>query len=190
VAALVAVARIDPARVPVDGTADLLERAYAEGSVPAEPAGFTTNTLIGSIRTMTEQANAGRRAPHAARLIDQLTDLLGPRVDERVAILRQLLRSPHADVVDDALYGTNKLVDRWRGNHDELVRLVASHLGHPVKQVAEHAARVLDDCTPLTAPVADLVAAALAALDAQPWRDGLRPGPSRTRQIHQACMRP
>lgn len=161
VAALIAVARVDPFLAPLEGAADLLERAYAEESAPAGPAGFTTDTLIGAIRVRTEEADAGRRAPHAARLIDQLTDALGPRVAERAAILARLLRSPHADVVGDALYGASKLIDRWRGDHAELVRLVADQLASGDERFAEHAARVLSHWTPLTAPVADAVAAAL-----------------------------
>jgi hypothetical protein len=122
---------------------------------------------------MTEKANAGRRAPHAARLIDELTDVLGPRVAERIVILEELLRSSHADVVGDALFGAKKLIDRWRGDFDELIRLIAGHLAHPDTRIAEQAARALRDWGPLAAPVADSLAQKLAALDALPWRDGL-----------------
>ncbi|NMO51865.1 hypothetical protein HH310_11755 [Actinoplanes sp. TBRC 11911] len=173
VSALVALARIDPHLVPAGGVAALLERAYAETAAPARPAGFTTDTLVGAIRAVTEQANAARRAPHAARLIDSLTDALGPRVPERTAILTTLLRSPHQDITADALYGTSKLIDRWRGDHAELVRLVATHLTHPFPRMADHAATALSTWGPLTAPVADTVAAHLAALDARPWQDGM-----------------
>jgi hypothetical protein len=183
VSALVALARIDPHLVPAGGVTSLLERAYAEAAPPAQPAGFTTDTLIGSIRTVTEQANAARRAPHAARLIDSLTDALGPRVPERTAILTTLLRSPHMDITADALYGTSKLIDRWRGDHAELVRLVATHLTHPFPRMADHAATALSYWGPLTAPVADTVAAHLAALDAEPWRDGM---PAWTVPFHDA----
>ncbi|MEV4514448.1 hypothetical protein AB0K00_36485 [Dactylosporangium sp. NPDC049525] len=172
-AARIAVARVDPTLVPVDGVAGLLERAYAEEAAPAEPAGFTTNTLTGTVRVMMEQANEGRRAPHAARLVDRLTDALGPRVAERTAILQELLRSPHADVAGDALFGAVKLVEGWRGEHAGLIRLIGGRLSHPDPRVVGNAAVTLRYWAPLTAVVAEPVAAALAALDARPWRDGL-----------------
>ncbi|MCY1139274.1 hypothetical protein OWR29_14840 [Actinoplanes sp. Pm04-4] len=164
VAALVAVARKDPEQVPADELASRLERAYAEEAEPAASAGFRTDTLIGSVRVATEKLDAGRRAPHAARLIDQLTDALGPRVPLRIEMLEQLLRSPHADIVQDALFGTGKLIDRWRGDYRVLVHLVAGHLTHPDGRIRDQAARLLSHWYPLTAPVADPVHAALVAL--------------------------
>ncbi|MEV0130631.1 hypothetical protein AB0H83_19475 [Dactylosporangium sp. NPDC050688] len=169
-AALIAVGGVDPALVPLDGAADTLERAYAED---APPAGYTTDTLIGAVRVLSERANEGRRAPHAARLIDRLTDVLGPRVAERADLLARLLRSPHLDVVDDALFGAAKLVERWRGEHTPLVRLFGAHLTHPEPKVARHAADTLRHWAPLTAAVAGPAAAVLADLDTRPWRDGL-----------------
>lgn len=172
-AALIAIGGVDPALVPLDGAADTLERAYAEDAPPAEPAGYTTDTLIGAVRVLSERANEGRRAPHAARLIDRLTDVLGPRVAERADLLARLLRSPHPDVVDDALFGAAKLVERWRGEHTPLVRLFGAHLTHPEPKVAGHAAATLRRWAPLTAVVAGPAAAVLADLDTRPWRDGL-----------------
>jgi hypothetical protein len=104
-AALVAVARINPAIVPLDGAAALVERAYAEPSDPTEQGDFATGTLIGQLRLMKAASVAGRRAPHAARLADELADALAPRVDDRIALLEDLLRSQHADVLGDALMG-------------------------------------------------------------------------------------
>ncbi|WP_327001294.1 hypothetical protein OHA72_40070 [Dactylosporangium sp. NBC_01737] len=159
-AALIAAARADPALVPVTGAAGLLERAYAE------PAGFTTETMTGAVPE-------GRRAPHAARMIDGLTDALGPRVADRGAILRELLGSPHADVHGDALLGAITLVERWRGEHAEVIRAIGRRLSHPDPRVVGHTAVTLRCWAPLTAVVAEPVAAALSTLDALPWRDGL-----------------
>jgi hypothetical protein len=173
VSTLVAVARNDPARIPLDGTVQLLERAYAEEVPAAEPAGFSTRTLTGALRAMREADAAGRRAPHAARLIEKLTNALGPRVAERAAIITPLLASPHADLAGDALYAANHLVDRWRGDHREIAERTGRLLDHPDREIAERAERFLRDWWPVSAPAVELLARRLAELDAQPWRDGL-----------------
>ncbi|MFF5232665.1 hypothetical protein [Dactylosporangium sp. NPDC000521] len=160
--ALTAAARADPALVPLDGAAELLERAYAEASAPVEQAGFTTDTLRGT----------DRRVPHAARMVDRFTDALGPRVPERAAILARLLRSPDADVAGDALHGVIKLVEGWRGDHAGLLRLLGERLSHPDPRVGGQAAVTMRHWLPLTAVVVEPVAAAVAALDARPRRDG------------------
>jgi hypothetical protein len=118
-AALIAVARNDPHRVPLDGVPDLIGRAYAEEGPAAGPAGFRTDTLIGSLRVMREEMDEGRRSPHCARMIEDLTDPLGPRVAERIAIVTPLLASPHDDLAGDALFAANKLIGGWRGDYRE-----------------------------------------------------------------------
>jgi hypothetical protein len=173
VSTLIAVARNDPARIPLDGVVDLLERAYAEEAPPAGPAGFTTNTLTGSLRVMREKFGAGRRAPHASRLIEQLTNALGPLVAERAAIITPLLASPHADLAGDALYAANHLVDKWRGDHREIVERTGRLLRHPDQEIAGRAERFLRDWWPVSAPAVEQLAGRLAGLDARPGRDGL-----------------
>jgi hypothetical protein len=173
-AALVAVARTNPDRVPLDGVPDLVGRAYAEEGPAAGPAGFRTSTLIGSLRVMREkeEAQERRRAPHCARVIEDLTDPLGPRVAERVAIVTPLLASPHGDLAGDALFAANKLICGWRGDYREVVTRVAGFLGRS-RQLAERAAGMLSYWGPVAAPAAEAVARFLAAADARPWRDGL-----------------
>ncbi|GGN79858.1 hypothetical protein GCM10010112_54860 [Actinoplanes lobatus] len=172
VAALAAVAHTDPYRVPLDGVTGLFERAYAEPGAPAEPAGFTTNTLIGSIREMWEESAQGRRAPHCERIIENLTDPLGPRVADRVAIVAPLLASKHDDLAGDAMFAANKIIDRWRGDYRAVVLLVADLLDRPPR-IAEMAAKMLADWGPVAAPAVETVARRFAAIDALPWRDGL-----------------
>ncbi|MET3426316.1 HEAT repeat protein [Actinoplanes tereljensis] len=159
VAALIAAAHIAPERVPTGGVVDLLKRAYAEGAEPAEPAGFETDTLIGAIRVRRERDDQGRRNPNVARSIDGFARLLGPRVAERTAILTELLRDPHPDIVQDALFGAGHLIERWRGDYRELIQLVAAQLPNP------WAERGLDHWVPLCAPAADALAAHLARGD-------------------------
>jgi hypothetical protein len=171
-AALIAVARSDPHRVPLDGVPDLVDRAYAEEGPAAEPAGFRTDTLIGSLRVMREEMEEGRRAPHCTRMIEDLTDPLGPRVAERIAIVTPLLASPHDDLAGDALFAANKLIEGWRGDYREAVTQIAGFLDRS-RQLAERAARMLNHWGPVAAPAAETVARCLAALDARPWRDEL-----------------
>ena len=171
-AALIAVARNDPNRVPLDGVPDLIARAYAEEGPAAEPAGFQTDTLIGSLRVMREEMEQGRRAPHCTRMIEDLTDPLGPRVGERIAILTPLLASPYDDLAGDALFAANKLINGWRGDYREAVTRIAGFLDRSL-QLAARAARMLNDWGPIAAPAAETIARRLAAIDARPWRDGL-----------------
>ncbi|MEU8005178.1 hypothetical protein AB0B66_28815 [Catellatospora sp. NPDC049111] len=170
--ALIAVARSDPHRAPLDGVAGLIDRAYAEQGPAVEPAGFQTDTLVGAIRVMQEQEQQGRRAPHCTRLIEELTDPLGPRVAERIAIVTPLLASPHDDVAGDALFAANKLIDRWRGDYHETVTRIAGLIDRS-PHLAQRAAGMLNNWGPVAAPAAGAAAGRLAALDALPWRDGL-----------------
>jgi hypothetical protein len=159
VAALIAAAHIAPERVPSDGVVELMRRAYAEGAEPAGAAGFETGTLVGALRVRRERSDEGRRNPHVARSIDGFAKLLGPRVAERTATLAELLRDPHEDVVQDALFGAGHLIERWRGDYRELVELVAAQLPNP------WAARGLNHWVPLSAPAADALAVDVARGD-------------------------
>ncbi|GAA1653902.1 hypothetical protein GCM10009828_099070 [Actinoplanes couchii] len=171
-AALIAVTRARPHRVPLDGVTALIERAYAEEGPAAEPGGFQTDTLIGSLRVLAEERDEGRRAPHCARRIEDLTDPLGSRVPERITILTPLLASAHDDLAGDALYAANKMIDSWRGDYRDTVAVIAGFLDRS-RQLAGQAARMLKHWGPVAAPAADTVAGRLASIDARPWRDGL-----------------
>lgn len=170
-AALIAVARNDPYRVPLDGAADLIDRAYAEGGPAPEPAGFRTDTLVGAVRVMREEMDEGRRSPHCSRLVEELTDPLGPRAADRLAIITPLLASPHDDLAGDALWAANKLINSWRGDYREAVTRTAEFLDRS-GQLASRAADMLNCWGPVSAPATETVARHLAALDARPRRDG------------------
>ncbi|GIJ45585.1 hypothetical protein Val02_24710 [Virgisporangium aliadipatigenens] len=171
-AALIAVARNDPSRIPLDGVPELIDRAYAEDGPAVEPADFRTDTLIGSLRVMREERDEGRRAPHCTRMVEALTDPMGPRVAERIAIVNPLLAATHDDLAGDALYAANKLVNTWRGDYRETVRRVAGLLDRS-PHLAGRAANMLTGWGPVAAPAVDTVARRLADIDARPWRDGL-----------------
>ncbi|GLW31950.1 hypothetical protein [Actinoplanes regularis] len=170
-AALIAVANNDPGRVPLDGVPELIDRAYAEEGPVAEPAGLQTDPLIDPIRVLGDEMTQGRRAPHCMHLIGELTDSLGPRVAERIAIVTPLLASPHDDLAGDALSAANSLVEGRRGDYREVVTRIAG-LFDRSQQLAENAARTLRWWGPIAAPAAETVAGRLAALDARPWRHG------------------
>jgi hypothetical protein len=121
---------------------------------------------------MQEEMDKGRRAPHCSRVVEELTDPLGPRVAERIAIVTPLLASPHDDLAGDALWAANKLIEGWRGDYREAVTRIAGFLDRS-RQLAERAAGMLSHWGPVAAPAAEAVARCLAALDARPWRDAL-----------------
>jgi hypothetical protein len=110
VAALIAVARTEPHRVPLDDVPDLIHRAYAEEGPATKPVGLRGDAVIGS-------PPEARRAPHCTRLLESLTDPLGPRVADRTAIITPLLSSPHNDLAGDALFAVYNLIGsdgpRW-----------------------------------------------------------------------------
>ncbi|MEU8663395.1 hypothetical protein AB0C31_42900, partial [Actinoplanes philippinensis] len=120
-AALIAVARTDPYRVPLNDVPDLIDRAYAEEGPATEPADLRSGTVIRS-------PPEGRRAPHCTRLLESLTDPLGPRVAERTAIVTPLLSSPHDDLAGDALFAVYNLIGEWRGDYGEAVTRIAGLL--------------------------------------------------------------
>ncbi|WP_250007966.1 hypothetical protein [Actinoplanes sp. M2I2] len=174
-AALIAVARTDPQRVPLDDVPILIGHAYAEADPVFEPAAQQASPR--------ESLHEKRRAPHCARLLEDLTGPLGPRVAERTAIITPLLSSPYDDLAGDALYAGYQLISQWRGDYREAVTRTAELLDRS-QPFAERAATMLEDWGPLAAPAVETVAEHLADLDARPWRDG-RPAWNRTgRKLH------
>ncbi len=164
VSALVAVAEHDPGRVPAGVAAGLLERAYAEVGE------FGSDPLVGEKR---DEPGTVRRAPHCARLVEALTDPLGHRVTERLAIIAPLLASPHPDLAGDALFAVNRLIERWRGDYRDAVVRVGELLAGPDRMVVERAESMLDRWGPVAAPAVEAIAGRLAVLEALPWRNGL-----------------
>jgi hypothetical protein len=141
----------------------LLREVYAVGTPPVEPAGYSTNTLIGSIRHLREREAAGREAADATELVRSLSVALGARVEDRIELLTELLRATEWEARYDALRPAKVLIEGWRGEYTELVRLVGEQLFDPhprVPPVAAHALEHLDD---LAAPAADALARALEA---------------------------
>jgi hypothetical protein len=165
-AALAELACCAPDRFPPDAVAStvgLLRTVYAAGSPPAQPAGFSTDSLVGALREMSEGEAAGRLAPQAAELVRRASVSLGDRVEERVQLLTQLLREPGWEVRYDALRPAKVLIEGWRGSYEELVFLLGEQLLDPHPRLPAVAASALEYLDVLAAPAADALAAGLEA---------------------------
>ncbi|MFJ6675014.1 hypothetical protein ACIQMJ_28260 [Actinosynnema sp. NPDC091369] len=165
-AALAELAEFAPDALPDDVTAVALEgfdRLYAEGGPTAGPAGFATPTLVGGLREHAEQEAAGRRAPRAYRLLATLTGRLGDRVEDRARLLVGLLGSAGWEPRLDAVRVAEPLIQHWRGDHGELVRLIGDQLLAPPPRLPPAAATALRHLGPVAAPAADALAGSLDA---------------------------
>ncbi|MEU5035705.1 PBS lyase [Streptomyces rubiginosohelvolus] len=122
-----------------------------------------TPTLVGQLRSLSAQENAGRGAPWAADLLRTLHVGLDDRVGDRTALLADQLRSPDRRQRIDAVRMSGGLIRAWRGPYEELVALVGEQLSDPEPRLAEAASHVLEELFGLAAPAADALAARLAA---------------------------
>ncbi|MET8729268.1 PBS lyase [Streptomyces parvus] len=122
-----------------------------------------TPTLVGQLRSLYAQENAGRGAPWAADLLRTLHVGLDDRVGDRTALLADQLRSPDRHQRIDAVRMSGGLIRAWRGPYEELVALVGEQLADPEPRLAEAASHVLEELFGLAAPAADALAARLAA---------------------------
>ncbi|MEV5577390.1 HEAT repeat domain-containing protein [Streptomyces parvus] len=122
-----------------------------------------TPTLVGQLRSLSAQENAGRGAPWAADLLRTLHVGLDDRVGDRTALLADQLRSPDRRQRIDAVRMSGGLIRAWRGPYEELVVLVGEQLADPEPRLAEAASHVLEELFGLAAPAADALAARLAA---------------------------
>ncbi|MEV4538968.1 hypothetical protein AB0J82_34865 [Asanoa sp. NPDC049518] len=163
VTALAALTRLpDQPHVPIRTALELLDAAYTRGTPVVEPAGFTTDTLIGSLRRQREAAAAGRRAPQAEHLARAVSNGLGDRVADRVALLSTLLASPHWECRLDAMFPAGNLINGWRGPFAPLVALVGAQLHDDHPGLRSRAAQVLENLGELSRPAADSLFAALS----------------------------
>ncbi|MFI0876096.1 HEAT repeat domain-containing protein [Streptomyces parvus] len=145
-----------------------VEPAQAVAPEPVAPeAGrcehIATPTLVGQLRSLSAQENAGRGTPWAADLLRTLHVGLDDRVGDRTALLADQLRSPDRHQRIDAVRMSGGLIRAWRGPYEELVALVGEQLADPEPRLAEAASHVLEELFGLAAPAADALAARLAA---------------------------
>ncbi|WP_097986053.1 HEAT repeat domain-containing protein [Streptomyces sp. f150] len=135
-----------------------------------------TPTLVGQLRSLPAQENAGRGAPWAADLLRTLHVGLDDRVGDRTALLADQLRSPDRRQRIDAVRMSGGLIRAWRGPYEELVALVGEQLSDPEPRLAEASSHVLEELFGLAAPAADALAARLAA-DPGSWVKTWASGP-------------
>ncbi|WP_411080924.1 HEAT repeat domain-containing protein [Streptomyces sp. cmx-18-6] len=142
-----------------------------EAECEAEPGGcgdasgaeqVAAPTLVGQLRALSAQENAGRGAPWTADLLRTLHVGLDDRVGDRTALLIDQLRSPDRWQRVDAVRMSGGLMRAWRGSYGELVALVGDQLADPESRLADAASHVLEELFSLAAPAADALAARLA----------------------------
>lgn len=100
-----------------------------------------------------------------------LHDMLGGRVAERAAVLAEQLRSPDAGWRLDAIRMSGDLMTRWRGDHSDLIRLLARQAVDDDLEVAAAAAALLATCHPIASPVRETLAARVVAFRPEAWAD-------------------
>ncbi|WP_406454819.1 HEAT repeat domain-containing protein [Streptomyces sp. NBC_00876] len=158
---------------PAD-TGSCAPEAHGEPEPPATEAAPVT--LIGQLRALSAEENAGRTAPWTADLLRTLHVGLDDRVAERTALLTDQLCSPDPWQRIDAVRMSSGLIRAWRGSYAELVRLVGEQLGADEPALAEAASHVLEELFGLAAPAADALAAQVAA-DPGSWVKEWASGP-------------
>jgi hypothetical protein len=162
---LAAIAGPDQPGVEVGTAVALLEAGYALPDEPVEPAGFTTDTLIGSVRQLFETAGSGRNRQPMEPLLRAVAASFGDHVDRRVELLAAALRSGHWECRFDALFPASNLIVGWRGDYEPLVRLIGERLGEGRPGFRARATHVLSAIGRLARPAADALAVALADTD-------------------------
>ncbi|MET9804112.1 HEAT repeat domain-containing protein [Streptomyces sp. NPDC006368] len=184
-ASLAQLARCAPARLPADVVARVtgllaeLRAAAAQPVEALEPAARpVTPSLVGQLRELREEHRAGRGTAWADDLLRTLHSALDDRVDDRIALVTDQLRSPDRGQRADAVWMCGGLVQTWRGAYDEVVRLVGAQLSDPEPRLRTAAASWLEGLFALARPAADALAARVAA-DPAPWEPE-RPGGGRT----------
>ncbi|WP_449338927.1 HEAT repeat domain-containing protein [Streptomyces chartreusis] len=97
-------------------------------------------------------------APTTA-LLRTFHEALGTRVPERTALLAGQLSSPDPGSRLDAIRMGGELMREWRGDHTQLLLLVAGQLATDDQEIAAEAATVLESCHPIAAPAREALAA-------------------------------
>ncbi|MGC5360902.1 PBS lyase [Streptomyces sp. DT24] len=158
------------------------EPAAAEPPPPVGPGAeppverVPAPTLVGRVRALSAAGTTGRRAPWAADLLRTLHVGLDDRVEDRIALLMDQLRSPDPWQRIDAVRMSSGLIRAWRGPYDELVGLVGAQLAAAEPKLSDAASHVLEELFGLAAPAADALAERVAA-DPGAWVKEWASGP-------------
>jgi hypothetical protein len=178
-AALAQLARCAPEALPADlvpVVRGLLAEVH-EAAGPAPAAGRTaasasppgvdgtprpaSPTLLGHLRELRAQEEAGRIAPCVADLLHTLHGALGDRVADRTALLTDQLRGRDWGCRIDAVRMAGGLMRGRRGEYGELVALVGDQLADAEPRLVDAAATLLENLFGLAAPAADALAECL-----------------------------
>ncbi|GAA2432172.1 PBS lyase [Streptomyces macrosporus] len=128
--------------------------------LPAEIVPTVTGLLD---RVHAARANAMGAAVNTVPLLRTLHEALGDRVAERIELTVHQLRSPDPGEREDAVWMSSLVVRCRRGSYGEVVELIGRALADPEPEVRKAATAVLKDFTGLTGPIADHLAACVAA---------------------------
>ncbi|WP_327380673.1 HEAT repeat domain-containing protein [Streptomyces sp. NBC_01207] len=101
----------------------------------------------------------GRVHAPTTPLLVAFHEALDARVDDRTALLSEQLRSPDAAIRYDAIDMARELITSWRGEHTQLVRLIAECLLPHDPYTSAAAAEVLGSLTGLGEPAREALAA-------------------------------
>jgi hypothetical protein len=159
-----------PAAFPGDlvrSVSELLDDVYARAAEPAPAAEAPSPppirpTLVAAVRSLHQEVKAGQRAPWVADLLGDIHRALGTRVAERTALAIHELRAPEWERRYHGVQAANLVISRYRGDHEELVRLVGEQLAHPEERVRRFAQSALRNLGDAAAPARDSLAAHVA----------------------------
>ncbi|MEV6305554.1 hypothetical protein AB0M02_39490 [Actinoplanes sp. NPDC051861] len=121
-------------------------------------------------------------------LLTTLHELLDGRLAERTALLLEQLRSPDSGARLDAIRMSARLVVECRGDHSELVTLVARQLADANPEVAAEAASFLRDHSRIAEPAREALAARVAADRAAHGPEVWAAARPRLRRAHQEAV--
>ncbi|WP_285572968.1 HEAT repeat domain-containing protein [Streptomyces sp. RTGN2] len=181
--------RLTPAPRPAV-RAKTCETAPAACVCAAEPTSTTAQDVPPQIAAAFADLERHNRV-HAPTtdLLRTFHKVLDARLPERTALLTEQLRSPDSATRYDAIRMTRDLITGWRGEHTDLVMLLANCLVLEDPYTAAAAAEALGSLTFVAGPARDALAAYIDAQRAAHGSDvWASPHPLRRRAHQEAVM--
>lgn len=155
-------------------------------AAPAAPADGVPPQIVAAFADLDRHARV--HAPTTA-LLRAFHEVLGDRVPERTAVLAEQVHSPDPGARLDAVRMSGELIRGWRGDHTQLLLLVADQLTTPDQEIAAEAATVLESCHLIAAPAREALAAHVEAHLALYGPDVWMTSDALVRRSHQEAVR-
>ncbi|MGW7660730.1 HEAT repeat domain-containing protein [Streptomyces sp. NPDC054756] len=185
VADAVALLRATVHDLPARHIAPVLSRPAAP-EAPAAPADGVSPQIVAAFADLDRHARV--HAPTTA-LLRAFHEVLGDRVPERTAVLAEQVHSADPGARLDAVRMSGELIRGWRGDHTQLLLLVADQLTTPDQEIAAEAATVLESCHLIAAPAREALAAHVEAHLALYGPDVWMTSDALVRRSHQEAVR-